>query len=109
VLKIATIGESSPAFAVEAARLRAFSEIFFALDRQIAITVETMAAVGIPREYVVIALLHAAGLRPYLLNNTRSFVAEYDRHRKTKRSLDYLEIGVAQACRANSHKNIGRL
>ena len=81
VLEFFTARAPRLAGAVELHRLRPFGEVILAQDRQAPVAVIAMAAMRIPRQDDVIALLEPLHGGTHVLDHASSFVAEHNRHR----------------------------
>ena len=96
------------ALAVELHGLRALAEIFLAQDRQVAVAIEAMPAMRIPRQDDVFALARSGTPATDVLDDARCLMAEHDRHRIAQRAVDHFQIGVAEAGGADPHQHVGR-
>src|SRR6516162_6391726 len=74
--------------AIELHRLRALGEIILAQDREAAVAIVAVAAMRVPRQDDVIALLQLPHGGACLLDHARRFMAEHDRHRIAQRAVD---------------------
>ena len=101
--------ERGAALAVERHALRPFAEILLAQDRRVAVAIEAMPAMRVPRQHDMVADLNAARGGADLLDDAGGLVPEHDRHRIAQRSLDHFEIGVAEPGGADPHQHVGRL
>jgi DNA-binding GntR family transcriptional regulator len=104
LLQGTTVGERSPAGAVERQRLRPLAEIFLAQDRRIAVAIKAVPAMRIPRQHDMVADLRPARSRAGLLDHPGGFVPEHHRQRITQRTVNDFEIGMAKARGTNSHQ-----
>ncbi len=80
----------------------------FAQDRQIALAVEAMPAMGIPGADDVIADLDLRHIAAHRFDDAGAFVAEHDRQRIGERALDHLQVGVAKPAGLDLHQDVGR-
>ncbi len=83
--------------------LRLMTPEWLAKNWQITFAVETMTAMRIPRQDHVIARPYARHAASNLNYDTSALVAEHNRHRLSQRALNDLEVGMAQAARADTH------
>ena len=77
-----------------------------AQDRQIALAVEAVTAVRVPRADDVVAGLDLRDFAAHGFDDACAFVTQHDRQRIGKRALDHFEIGVTEAARADAHQHI---
>src|SRR5262249_27033694 len=92
--------------AIELHRLRTLGEIVLAQDREAAVAIVAVAAMRVPRQDDVIALLQLPHGGACLLDHPRGFMAEHDRHRIAQRAVDHFEIGVAKTRGAHAHQHV---
>src|SRR6201999_3491715 len=69
LLEVATVSQRTAAIAVERHGLRSLAEIFLAQDRRVAVAIEAMTAMRVPRQHDVVADLDPARGRPHLLDD----------------------------------------
>ena len=106
LLQFASIGEAGAALTVEGDRLRPVCEIGLAQDRQVAVAIEAMAAMRVPRQDDMVADCDAACLGPDFLDNAGRLVTQHNRHRIAQRAGDDFEIGVTEPGRFDAHQHI---
>ena len=93
-----------------ATALRPVREIGLAEDRQVAVAIEAMAAMRVPRQDDVVAdLRRPCASGPTVLDDARRLVAEHDRHRVAQRAFDDFEVGVAEPGRLDPHQHVAGL
>jgi hypothetical protein len=95
--------------AVEHAPGRLVTAERFAQDRLVALAVEAVPAVRVPRADDVIADLHLRDRRPHPLDHAGALVPQHDRQRIGQGALDHLEVGVAQPACMQAHQHVARL
>ena len=106
LLQFASIREPGAALAVKGDRLRPICQIGLAQDRQVAVAIEAMAAMRVPRQDDMVANRDAARLGPDFLDNAGRLVTEHNRHRIVQRAGDDFEIGVTEPGRFDAHQYI---
>jgi len=90
----------------KAARLIAAERL--AQNGQVALAVETVAAMRIPRTDDMVAGTDLRDLVTDRFDDARTLVPEHDRQRVRERTLNHFEIGVAQTARTYAHEHIRR-
>ena len=78
-LQVAAVAEPGAACSVKGDGLRPVRQIALAQDRQIAVAVEAMAAMRVPRQDHMVADREPLCRRAALFDNPRRFVPEHDR------------------------------
>src|SRR4029450_4023000 len=105
---LASVGQPRLALPVEMDGLRAFGERLFTQNWQIAVAIEAVSAMRIPRQHDVIAFAIRPNISADLLDDPCCLMTEHDRHRVAQGALDHLEIGVAEPCSSDANQHVGR-
>jgi hypothetical protein len=92
--------------AVELHSLRALGKIILAQDGEAAVVIVAVAAMRVPRQDDVIALLQLPDGGTHLLSHACGFMAEHDWHRIAQRAVNHFEIGVTKPCGAHAHQHV---
>jgi hypothetical protein len=92
--------------AVEEHALRFVALVGFAEDRQIALAVEAVAAVRIPRADDMVARPDGRHVAAHRFDDTGALVTEHDGQRIREGARHHFEIGVAQAAGPEPHEDV---
>ncbi len=101
-----TIEQSIARAAIELVACRLMPCEWLAQDRLVALAIEAMSAVRVPRAHHVIARCDLRDGAAHTFDDARAFVAEHDRQGIDEAALHDLEIGVAKAARTDAHQDV---